>query len=50
MLTDNATHLIAWWNGSKSGTGYTVKRAQKLGCTVINLHYSAQREIPGLEP
>ena len=45
MLVDRATHLIAWWDGTQSGTGYTVKRAKKLECNIINLHHSATVEL-----
>ena len=44
MLVERATHLIAWWDGSKSGTGYTVSRARRQGCIVINLHPTAVAE------
>lgn len=45
MLVDRATHLIAWWNGTQSGTGYTVSRARKQGCNIINLHPTATVEL-----
>lgn len=45
MLVDRATHLIAWWDGTQSGTGYTVARARKQGCSIINLHPTATVEL-----
>ena len=45
MLVDRATHLIAWWDGTQSGTGYTVARARKHGCNIINLHPRATIEL-----
>ena len=41
MLVDGAGYLIAWWNGSRSGTGYTVGRARRCHSRIINLHPSA---------
>lgn len=38
MLVDGAGYLVAWWNGSRSGTGYTVSRARRLQAKIINLH------------
>lgn len=38
MLVDGAHYVVAWWNGSPSGTGYTVARARKQRTEVINLH------------
>lgn len=37
MLVDGCTTLVAWWEGHASGTGYTVRRARKCGCRIINL-------------
>lgn len=42
MLIADATHLVAWWDGSQSGTGYTVSRARKMGCNIINLYHIAE--------
>lgn len=36
FLVDNSTALICYYNGSKGGTAYTVKRAVKRGSKVIN--------------
>lgn len=46
MLVERATHLIAWWDGSQSGTGYTVNRARRHGCIITNLHPTAERTLP----
>lgn len=37
MLVDGANVLVAWCQRKRSGTGYTVSRAKRLGCMVINL-------------
>lgn len=36
-LVDNSTALVCYYNGSKGGTEYTVKRAMRMGVTVINV-------------
>ena len=41
MLVDGAGYLVAWWNGSRSGTGYTVGRARRGQAKIINLHPSS---------
>lgn len=40
MLVDGAGYLVAWWNGSRSGTGYTVGRARRQRTKIINLYPS----------
>ena len=45
MLVEGAQSLVAWWDGGKSGTGYTVKRARKLGLNIKNLHPENQLSI-----
>lgn len=38
FLVDNASIVVAWWrHGVKGGTTYTVKRAIKHGCELLNL-------------
>lgn len=37
MLVEGADVLVAWCQSKRSGTGYTVGRAKRLGCEVINL-------------
>lgn len=37
FLTDNASVLVCYFNGTKGGTAYTVKRALSRGLRVINL-------------
>lgn len=44
MLVDGAGYLVAWWNGSRSGTGYTVGRARRHHAKIINLHPSSSIE------
>ena len=44
MLVDGAGYLVAWWNGSRSGTGYTVSRARRHHAKIINLHPSSAEE------
>ena len=41
MLVDGVGYLVAWWNGSRSGTGYTVGRARRQRAKIINLHPSS---------
>lgn len=38
MLVDGASVVVAWWNGSSSGTGYTVRQARRCGARVINIY------------
>lgn len=44
MLVDGAGYLVAWWNGSRSGTGYTVGRARRQRAKIINIHPSSSVE------
>ncbi len=44
MLVDGAGYLVAWWNGSRSGTGYTLGRARRQHSKIINLHPSSAEE------
>lgn len=43
-LTDHASVLVAWYDGSRGGTQYTVRRALALGREVRNLHPSSRTE------
>lgn len=45
MLVDGADVLVAWWSGTTGGTAYTVKKAKKLGCRIINLYPEEQLSI-----
>lgn len=45
MLVDGASVVVAWWNGSRSGTGYTVGRARSNKSRIVNLYPQAQLEI-----
>lgn len=44
MLVDGVGYLVAWWNGSRSGTGYTVGRARRQRAKIINLHPTSVAE------
>jgi uncharacterized phage-like protein YoqJ len=44
MLVDGAGYLVAWWNGSRSGTGNTVGRTRRHHANIINLHPSSSAE------
>ena len=44
MLVDGVGYLVAWWNGARSGTGYTVGRARRQHAHIINLHPSSAVE------
>lgn len=47
FLVEHAAHVVAYYNGEpKGGTHYTVKRAQKLGLRVENLHHEANELFP----
>lgn len=41
-LTNHASVIVAWYDGSPGGTQYTVRRAVALGREVRNLHPSAR--------
>lgn len=42
FLVDHAAHLIAWYNGTRGGTQYTLLRAAKAGLTIHNLSPAIQ--------
>ncbi len=42
MLVEGATNLVAWCNGGRSGTRYTLRRALRRGCRVDNIYPHAQ--------
>lgn len=44
MMVDGAGYLVAWWNGARSGTGYTVGRARRQHTKIINLHPASSIE------
>lgn len=44
-LVDGADRVVAWWNGSASGTGYTVRYARSLGIAVENLFDNQQLRL-----
>lgn len=37
-MVDNATHILAYWDGSAGGTGNCVKYAKKVGKPVRNIY------------
>lgn len=45
MLVDGAEVVVAWWSGSRSGTGYTVGRARNNKSRIVNLYPQSQLEI-----
>lgn len=38
FLVASSALLVCWWDGSRSGTGYTVRQARACGLHVINLY------------
>lgn len=46
-LTDGASAVVAWYDGSSGGTHYTVRRARRLGLRIHNLWQDPQAEFPG---
>lgn len=48
FLVDQASVLVAYYDGSTGGTRYTVKRARRLKSEVLNLWIDPQLEIPNL--
>ena len=45
MLVDDATYLVAWCSGRRSGTLYTLRRARNAGCTIKNIYPQSQLHI-----
>ena len=46
FLVDNASVVVAWWDGKpRSGTAYTVKRAERNRVEVTNLYPQPQLEF-----
>lgn len=43
FLVDNSSAVIAYFDGSRSGTRYTLKRAQKKGAQMKNLYADPQQ-------
>lgn len=39
ILVNHSSELICYWNGRKSGTKYTIDRAEENGLTIHNLFY-----------
>lgn len=44
-LVEGADRVVAWWNGSASGTGYTVRYARSLGIAVENIYDNQQLRL-----
>ena len=44
-LVDGADWIVAWWDGTTSGTGYTVRYARSLGIGVENLYNHQQLRL-----
>lgn len=44
-LVDSCSLVVAWWDGSRSGTGYTVARARRQSRPVVNLYPSLQLDL-----
>lgn len=42
MLVECADVVVAWWNGTNSGTGYTVRESRRRGVRVMNIYPSTQ--------
>lgn len=49
-LVDNASLVVAWYDGSPGGTQYTLRRAFGRNCEVWNLHPSAALAIRPADP
>ena len=49
-LADNASLVLAWYDGSPGGTRYTLRRAKARRCEVWNLHPSAALSIRTADP
>ena len=45
FLVDNASACIAYFDGSKGGTAYTVRRAVKSLLRLTNIYHNPQREL-----
>ena len=46
FLVDNATVVVAWWDGvPRGGTAYTLRRARHAGCRVINIYPDLQLDF-----
>lgn len=45
MLVEGAQVVVAWWNGSNSGTGYTVRQARRCGAKIMNIYPTTQYSI-----
>ena len=44
-LVEDADTVVAWWDGSQSGTGYTVRRARAQHCRIVNLYPDPQQSL-----
>ena len=45
FLVDNSSAVVAYFTGKKGGTAYTVHRAVKGLCRIVNIYNNPQREL-----
>lgn len=45
LLVEDADVVVAWWNGRRSGTQYTVQQARRRAAHIINIYHSEQLDI-----
>ena len=45
FLVDNASACIAYFDGSKGGTAYTIRRASKRLLRIVNLYNNPQKKL-----
>lgn len=45
FLVDNASAIVAWYDGSAGGTRYTIRRARRLRREILNLRPEEQTEF-----
>lgn len=45
FLVDNASAIIAYFDGSKGGTAYTIRRSVKSLVSIINIYNNPQQEL-----
>lgn len=45
LLVESADVVVAWWNGRRSGTQYTVQRARRGAAHIVNIYHSEQLDI-----
>lgn len=45
LLVEDADVVVAWWNGRRSGTQYTVRQARRHGARIVNIYHSEQLDM-----